>query len=432
MRFRYSTTENTDPECVIHHYIDGQYLETTRQLPSGKDSTETLWLLLPHLRSGNHVYSLHWENVYEGRKISLGDLSIASPTSFSWDALLNWQKEYIDSTEAVSGLETPQSSRVSPFYIEGRSRFVGMVEIGEGSLVNRGSGDAWFAHVDLPSDGSAKDFTVDFQQGGKTVEASAAWATTDALEGGSMELRSGDSLRLVAGVPDEDGAYATITVGEVSHVTPAGSPVVHTFEHPGDYLIEAFVGGRTGQIAVRVHDTGLPTDPPALFRDRYRRWTWAGIGESLVVDSASSPVFGSSPSAAGSVLLLQRHEVVSPQHLAARIGTDGPILRSLPTEGFWVRENVEGYYVSREVEVGVIEGTSKLICSELPADVRLHVEIFKAGVTFEDGTIEKWLTAEDLDAFGRCDLVMLKPEELLGSVCHQISIYEGDDYISRR
>jgi hypothetical protein len=434
VRFRYSTTENRDPECVIHHYIDGEYLKTTRQLPTGKDSTETLWLLLPYLRSGDHVYSLHWENVYEGRKISLGDVSIAQPTSLSGEALQDWQKQYIDSTEEVIGLEASQDSQVSPFYVEGRSRFVGMVEIGEGSSVYRGSGDTWFAHVDLPTDGSAKDFSVQFQQGGKTVEASASWATTDVLAGGSMELRSGDSLRLVAGSSsgEGEGDYATITVGEASYVAPAGSPVVHKFEHPGDYLIEASVDGRSGQMALRVHDSGWTADPPALFRDRFRRWTWEGIGESLVVDSASSPVFGASPSAAGSVLLLQRHEVVSPQHLAARIGTDGPILLTVPTEGFWVRENVEGYYVSREVEEGVIEGTNKLICSELPEDVRLQVEIFKAGVTFVDGTIEKWLTAEDLDAFGRCDLVMLKPEDLLGSVCHQISVYEGEDFICRR
>ena len=164
--------------------------------------------------------------------------------------------------------------------------------------------------------------------------------------------------------------------------------------------------------------------PPAILRTRdsgagrgRQRHGGRGCGGASVLQQQAA--------ADGIELTLWRDEVVRAQHVAVRIGADGPIVQSLPTEGFWVRENVEGYHMLHDLGEAVYQSTSRLICSDLPDDVRLHVEIFKAGVTFADGSIEKWLSQQDFDAFGRCDLILLKPAALLGSVCHQISAYEG-------
>ena len=59
-------------------------------------------------------------------------------------------------------------------------------------------------------------------------------------------------------------------------------------------------------------------------------------------------------------------------------------------------------------------------------ETRVKLEIFVAGVTFEDGTRVKWLTAEDFDEYGVCRLAFIRGANVKTSVCHRTYIYQGD------
>ena len=56
----------------------------------------------------------------------------------------------------------------------------------------------------------------------------------------------------------------------------------------------------------------------------------------------------------------------------------------------------------------------------------MKLEIFVAGVTFEDGTRVKWLTADDFDEYGVCRLNFIRGANVKTSVCHRTYIYQDN------
>ena len=67
---------------------------------------------------------------------------------------------------------------------------------------------------------------------------------------------------------------------------------------------------------------------------------------------------------------------------------------------------------------------------ELAEDFNVVILPFKAGVTFADGTLERTITAEDLDALGRYRYQMLLPPDVPGSACHYYQIRQGEQPIN--
>ena len=63
---------------------------------------------------------------------------------------------------------------------------------------------------------------------------------------------------------------------------------------------------------------------------------------------------------------------------------------------------------------------------ELLDDFNVVIIPFKAGVTFEDGTLERVITLEDLDELGRYRYRMLLPPDVPGSACHYYQIRQQE------
>ena len=53
------------------------------------------------------------------------------------------------------------------------------------------------------------------------------------------------------------------------------------------------------------------------------------------------------------------------------------------------------------------------------------MSIFAAGVTFDDGTTVKTLTAADFDSLGRCKVRFIKAKGVYTSNCHSTKIYQN-------
>jgi hypothetical protein len=81
---------------------------------------------------------------------------------------------------------------------------------------------------------------------------------------------------------------------------------------------------------------------------------------------------------------------------------------------FWV---VERYEDSELWEVNSI-------VKNLPDTVDLEIKIFVAGVTFEDYTIERWLTAADYDETGEYTFRLFHPNSEKNSACHNFWLYQ--------
>ncbi|MGJ8641375.1 MAG: PA14 domain-containing protein [Opitutaceae bacterium] len=428
VRYVYSGKLNGSRALVIHHYIDGEFVKTSEYAQTTSNETELLEIFLPYLETGEHTYQLHWENVYEERVISLADIELSTPGGISSDQLLQLQQEFVGATESVQS--TNVQSAVSPAFVEGDSRYLSMMALSDGSHVFRAPGDAWYADIDLPSDASVLPLNVDFQNHGLSIPMTLQWVSTDVLAGGQINVRTGDSLRLTAGEAP-DGTSVTISIDGVSYEIVDTEPLVYEFTEPGEVTINATRGGISGMRSVIVHPRTATADAPAMTRGYLREWTWSGLGD-LTVDAGDVYLASISSTEMDSTFFIIRNEVVRARVLAARIGEGGPIVQTIDTDGFWARENVEGTYDSEFIGEGVYEGVSQLICSPLPDDVSLVIDIFNAGVMFEDGTVTRTITNADLDEFGRYELVMLKPEGTGGSICHHVNIYENGEFIHRR
>ncbi|WP_309400835.1 thrombospondin type 3 repeat-containing protein [Cerasicoccus maritimus] len=428
VRYIFEGQYNARRSLVIHHYIDGEFVRTTDHVQSISDGVYVLEIYLPYLAAGEHTYQLHWDNVYDDRWISLSGIELAKPTGLSEEDYDAWLARYIGSSESLES-ETSYSA-VSPAFIEGRTCYLSMMHLSDGTLVARAPGDAWFADVNLPSDGSPLNLDIDFQNGGTTVNTTLNWVATNVLADGDIALRAGDSLRLTAG-GNPDGTAISIDVDGSVYNTTDDAPVIHQFNEPGEVVISATRGLESGSVTVTVYPRTVLTDAPALTRNYIRKWKWKGL-YGLTADSGDVDMDLLTDDGTDAVFELYRTEVIRPRVLAARIGEDGPIAQIVNTDGFWLRENVEGYYAEEFFEEGVYLATSHLICSPLPDDVTLQIRIFKAGVMFEDGSVELTLSNDDLDEFGRYDLVMFKPTEVSGSVCHHIRVYENGEYIHLR
>jgi hypothetical protein len=68
--------------------------------------------------------------------------------------------------------------------------------------------------------------------------------------------------------------------------------------------------------------------------------------------------------------------------------------------------------------------TYRMAFSDLPDGWTVEVSIFRAGVTFRDGTIEKTFRKSDMPN-GILSLEMLNPTDLVGGLCHRFTIRDA-------
>ena len=67
---------------------------------------------------------------------------------------------------------------------------------------------------------------------------------------------------------------------------------------------------------------------------------------------------------------------------------------------------------------------------ELPEDFSILIEAYSSGVIFDDGTIERTVTADDLDDLGRYRYRMSIPPDVPGSACNFYQLMQGSEPIS--
>lgn len=61
--------------------------------------------------------------------------------------------------------------------------------------------------------------------------------------------------------------------------------------------------------------------------------------------------------------------------------------------------------------------------------MQVQLGIFVGGVTFDDGTIYRTLTAADFNEAGVATYRLIQPADAKGSVCHWTRIYQNNVYV---
>jgi hypothetical protein len=215
--------------------------------------------------------------------------------------------------------------------------------------------------------------------------------------------------------------------------SPNTRPLVYSFPEAGTFAVSGtYRHGNdtvTASVQVRVVDFAFSGEAPACLVGRERPWT-VTLPQGAVLEpdpTITLNVLGSTPITNNqsqiTVSLLASTEN-GPHALVARLYEGGPILAATKPHPFWVRNAVDRYFwtVERYADSELWEVNA--LAKNVPASVQMQIKVFIGGVTFDDYTLERWITREAFNAVGEYNFRLFHPNSESSSTCHTFKLYQ--------
>lgn len=395
------------------------------------------YFFLPEIAGGEHEFRLVWHNWEVNTFLSVKDLRFV--TFGGPDADGNGIPDWRDNRNAsVSGFdELPWESLVSPLCVEGKDLWRDVLEIGAEYLMGGSNGvfaavktigDGFYADIPLAEDGETRISFADrqlsnaFAVNWKPLDVFEADFATDALV-----IRTGDALRLAG-----EGSVSVSRANGTDWVTVTNwtqtAATAYRFDAAGTYLIAVsrrhlLLGEETGYAQVEVVSSRFPKRNPAIMIDRAQSLACPALApRNLIEHDAALQVFAEPRESGGVDLTLCTH-TDRDMGLLSRLDENGPISDAVQVTSVWA-DNGTYYRVAQTYPDGSQLVEVSLLLGALAENMSITLEIFVSGVTFEDGTRTKTLTAADFDENGRYVIRFIKARGVTTSVCHRTYIYQ--------
>ena len=422
--------------------IDGDYLGRVA-LTYGATTNGLAWTMTPWLNPGAHTVRIYWDNAASDRSLLIKALRLqvlVGPDT-GGNGIKDWVASRLQTLcgVEVGGAAAPPliSAATSPYCLEGRERYLGTLRLSVGIdgsaagatnvlAASHGAGYRWYADVPL-SPANLTRVESSFQNGGLQATNWIIWQPTNLLTNDNLAVRVGDALLLTAAPPGATRGSVSITVvGVTNYTTDWASAVPHAFAVAGTYTVTGSYTSDQGDstnrsITVQVVSASFDGNPAA----------WAGQTRVLECpDLPAEAVVESDPGVQWSLVspitnwgnrFFLTINSTDPHYLVARLGNAGPILANATIDGFEIYSSSQTYVKlvqlysdgSQLVEMLVVQ-------SPLVSSVLIQLDIFVPGVTFDDGTITKTLSASDFDVLGQCPVRFIRPMGVTSSVCHYL------------
>lgn len=423
--------------------IDGIYVGSyiLRSEDGGQGRVEAI---TPWLSVGTHTVRVTHDNHIARRTLRIDSVKLLAPAGLdeNGDGTPDWVANRIASENVVI---VPEESQVSPVCVEGNARFFEQLTItsdGQTITAHKALESGWYANVPLiaPLEDeqlAPTDIDFSFEDGALGLTQGVTWKETDVLSSADLTLRKGDSLRLT-GLPDigPQNAHSikvTLVINgqEVASDFKAADAFVHTFDTLGEHTIEVYCRhGKTrvdGSMKVFVKDADFGPIYSTLVGSS-RDWELPNVGDDVYVEADPRIGFVEiTPTAGGRAF---RVDPYGPEErrVLARIDEGGDIIDHGIIQGYRAfRTDATGdLNIIQTYPNGDQVVQMSIVAPELPPGGYLRLEIFVAGVTFLDGTIEKIITAEDIGEDGIIYVKFNFPAGTTTSVCHRIYLHEAD------
>jgi len=450
-RIEWSFTVPSDGWWVIR--LDGRLRGTLRQTEelalgikiNGKSLSEqnirflngqpaSLHVLSPYLTAGTHTFGVDIRNEIGRRTLQVLALNVSGPGGFDGDN--NGRPDWVDTMLTLGNQLSPFASEspVSPLFIEGSVRHSGGAEVDASSLpvsVQRGLSDLhWFANIPLNEAGTTPlGVSLENQRQSHSVN----WTRWNAMAGQELTIRVGDSVKIGGWLNHTDPENVTIAVNGQTQTIPAAGFFVTMFTQAGNYpVVVSHSGGSQITTIIKVVAADFGT-PAAFYSDTVTWRSFPGVPASLQI--AASPTLGVDTAVAeGTGQKAQLRPLSGGTHtLAARIPNGAIVaLGSVTTISVsdalksdatsYIGSTADGYRILR----------TPVVITDLPVGGRVVLTIFRAGVTFIDGTTLKTLTAPDFIE-GVAYVDFRYPPEMGGGYCHYIDVYDAENrHLGRR
>ena len=298
-------------------------------------------------------------------------------------------------------------------------------------------GDGFYADVPLAPEGLT---TLALADRSLTNMFDVAWSPLDVFAGAfatnALVVRTGDSVKV--GVWEEAGTEVALlrAAGDAwlpvtNWTQTAATPL--RFGAPGLYRLDA--SARVGALArtnaaalVSVVASRFPERAPAILLSGHRDLRCPNLAQGALLEHDADLVVHARPLASGGVELALSTSIDRELGLVSRLDEGGPISDAVQVRPVWA-DNGTYYRVLQTYPDGSQLVEVSLSLGAFPPGLSLVLEIFASGVTFDDGTRTKALTAADFDENGLCRVRFVKARGVVSSVCHRTRIYQNGTLI---
>ncbi|BCX48620.1 hypothetical protein HAHE_25280 [Haloferula helveola] len=440
--------DGTADACDLIVSIDGARVQ---RLPVTVDAqgVGTPRVITPWLSAGNHTVRMHIESTRFSRRFGIGELRFLEASGVDSDSsgTPDWVEVRIGLQNGIgtpalaSRGEVPElsevSSRTSPACLEGRGRYPELVATSASLEISPAPNGTWFSDVELPVDGQPLFVSLDYENGAASEEFAVTWETTNLLELDTLRIRQGDALRIAAWtVGNNNNAHrADITVGGVEHLNIGiDDPLVVDFDAPGIHVIDwgyrrGDANGNTNFLStgtLTVEVVGRPVLPsPVCIVGFERPFELAGIPDGCLVqiDDRVSVNDGVELASGGYSYNIAVTEAETRQAIV-RLGYHGPILAATDIRGVGIHSGTEtGVEVVDSFNDGSFILRMPVFLTGSVGDLSVVSDIFRAGVTFLDGTTSYTIDPGEFDEFGFMNLDYFVPEAD-STNCHRFAVYQ--------
>lgn len=415
--------------------IDSQFIDRIN-LFSIHGGSATVSTYTPWLKAGSHHLKLFWDGVQPRPLLVIQSIIIQKPLGADSDqnGIVDWVDERIKALNSFD--KTSIESATSPACIEGKVRFLSMMKLSGTVKPQAGAGARWFANIPLSSTALTK-VTGTFENGGLTASTSIKWKETNVLTSAATILvRKGDALLLNAystGMPTAAFKVAISDGNELNSTTD--KPLPYTFKTAGTFTVTGTYDSSTSKaITVKVIESSFGSSPEAWV-GRSRNWDCPKLAaeSSVEADPRIKFTFIKNLTGGGKQYNLMV-DAAEPRVVVARLGSKGPILATATINGVAI-------YSAQQTTMrtlGNLPDGSRVVEMTIVAtgslnNLSLVLNIFASGVTFDDGSISKTLTAADFDALGQAKVRFIYPVGgAAHAVCHYLKAYQGSQYVGSR
>lgn len=425
-------------------FVDG--VRAGRQvLPAPQGTTSVARFFLPHVAAGVHTGRVQW--YYAPACTELQIAAVRLQGLGGPDTNANGATDWIDHRlQKLAEVPESTNSFLSPACVLGASPALNLLTASNFAggawqtlPLSRAVDNLWYADLSLCPTSPAL-FGISAEGGAVARTCSVSWVPLNLFTSGvdSIALRKDDALLLTAVPAGETGGTVFIEVPSLTnYTTPWDVPVAHAFTATGTYAVAGtYSNGATvtgTNLEVRVLTAAFPQDP-ACQVDHVRPWYCDAVPRESYLQHDLLLQMTDEGELAGDVrvfnLTVQEPELRS---LVARAGYGGPVITNARAKGFNVYSTTETY----TEYVLVYENGDKLVetlvvMEPVLPEVTVRLKIVVAGVTFEDGTVVKDLTADDFDQIGECKVRLILPAEAFTAACHTLLVYQGELLIGGR
>ena len=401
----------------------------------GTGNQARIFIDLPFLEAGTHELSLDLAGLRAIGNLSLESLVLKRPhgSDLNGDGIAD---EHFNELKKRSHLtELPGSSFFSPYVLEGISPSLQAVSLeanGEAIAPQGGVGNTgWKAEIGLGE--APVELTVGFEKGGWRERRTLTWLPLDLSESHTLQAREGDFLKF--SIPTSLGAWVEVTPprGLAARVALVSTIGKWQFTTPGTYTLHWMDhGGMRSKSLIHVHPRSFGADLGSALQGRIRELSTRHDTRSLSLDGG------------GAFQVLKRKPLTNAEKLTvaicesggARLGFrdagSGRLLGLLPIDVIDVSDALTSLdYASFESGNSDTLGTIyRMAFSDLSPGWTVEVSIFKAGVTFRDGTLSHIFTQADL-VNGILSLELLRPKTLSSGLCHRFIIRDASGRVVR-